>query len=68
MRDWALSKGELKANWDATLNGFLRRRAKEGPGPRSPPPRTTPPGIGYAPARADSHRTPDGIQRSDTEF
>ena len=68
MRDWARSKGETKADWDATLNGFIRRRAKEGPGPRPPPPRTPGPGIGYAPARADSHRTPDGIQRIDTEF
>jgi hypothetical protein len=27
MRIWALSKGELKADWDMTLHGFLRRDA-----------------------------------------
>ena len=32
MRIWALSKGELRDNWDMTLHGFIRRDAKkEGP-------------------------------------
>jgi hypothetical protein len=29
MRIWALSKGELRDNWDMTLHGFIRRDAKK---------------------------------------
>src|SRR6266702_4565202 len=28
MRDWAVSNGKTKANWDATLSGWMRRNSK----------------------------------------
>lgn len=69
MRDWARAKAESCVDWDARFSGWLRRA--EGYSRRDSaraPPRTRDPRVGYAPARADSHTTPDGIVRIDREL
>lgn len=60
MRDWDASSGKGSKNWDATFRNWLRRPSLGGV-PRASPPRD--PRVGYSPARADSHTTPDGIVR-----
>lgn len=69
MRDWARAKAESCVDWDARFSGWLRRA--DGYSRRDSaraPPRPRDPRVGYAPARADSHTTPDGIVRIDTEL
>jgi hypothetical protein len=52
LRDWALAKGELKADWQAALRGWMRRSAEQFGTTRS-----------AAPVSRVNAKTPDEIER-----